>query len=33
MAKKVGLLVVLVVLWMVLHRFVLEWYKRWADLP
>jgi len=32
MPKKIDLVVILTVLWMLLHRFVLEWYKRLLGL-
>jgi len=32
MPKKVDVVVILTVLWMLLHRFVLEWYKRLLGL-
>jgi hypothetical protein len=33
MTKKLDLGVVLVVTWMLLHRFVLKWYKHYLGLP
>ena len=33
MDKRLDLTVVLVVAWLVLHRFVLKAYKHWLDLP
>jgi len=33
MAKKLDLRLVLVLIWMLLHRFVLDWYKRYLGLP
>ncbi len=33
MAKKLDLGVFLVVVWMLLHRFVLTWYKHYLGLP
>ncbi len=33
MTKKLDLGVALVVTWMLLHRFVLKWYKHYLDLP
>jgi hypothetical protein len=32
MPKKVDVVVIVTVLWMLLHRFVLEWYKRLLGL-
>jgi hypothetical protein len=33
MAKKLDLSVLLVLIWMLLHRFVLKWYKHYLGLP
>jgi hypothetical protein len=33
MAKKLDLGVLLVLIWMLLHRFVLNWYKHYLGLP
>ena len=33
MAEKLDLRLVLVLIWMVLHRFVLNWYKHYLGLP
>ena len=33
MAKKLDLRLVLVLIWMLLHRFALNWYKHYLGLP
>jgi hypothetical protein len=33
MAKKLDLRLVLVLIWMALHRFVLNWYTHYLGLP
>jgi hypothetical protein len=33
MTKKLDLTLIFVFIWLLLHRFVLEWYKRFLGVP
>ncbi len=33
MTRKLGLILILVVIWLETHRFVLKWYKSFVGLP